>query len=151
MDLETLKEEVRARSDIVDVIGGYVTLKKAGGTYKGLCPFHQEKTPSFNVDPRKQIFHCFGCGVGGDVFKFVMDYEKADFMESLERLAGRVGIPFEFDRQQRQKGPRKDRLYEIHQKLCQVMEDCLEKDPDERFQTAARLEQVLSEFDAARA
>jgi DNA primase len=85
-------DEVRAGADIVKVVGDYVKLRKAGANYMGLCPFHQEKTPSFAVHPAKQIFHCFGCGVGGDVFKFVMMIDNLTFPEALRRLAEKVGV-----------------------------------------------------------
>jgi len=85
-------DEVRAASEIVRVVGDYVKLRKAGANMKGLCPFHQEKTPSFTVHAGKQIFHCFGCGVGGDVFKFVMLIENLTFAEALHRLAEKAGI-----------------------------------------------------------
>src|SRR5271157_3759019 len=85
-------DEVRAAADIVKVVGDYVKLRKAGANYVGLCPFHQEKTPSFAVHPAKQIFHCFGCGVGGDVFKFVMMMDTLTFPEALRRLAEKVGV-----------------------------------------------------------
>ncbi len=119
MDLDALKEEIRARADIVDVVGRHVRLQKAGGTHKGLCPFHQEKSPSFNVDPRKQAYHCFGCGAGGDVFNFVMEFEHVDFMSAMERLANQVGVPFEFDGHgDGQKGPKKDRLFSLHEQAA---------------------------------
>ena len=85
-------EEIRSSVDIVKIVGDYVQLRKAGANFKGLCPFHQEKTPSFNVHPQKQIFHCFGCGVGGDVFKFVMLIESVSFPEALKRVAEKAGI-----------------------------------------------------------
>src|SRR5271157_653399 len=85
-------DEVRAAADIVKVVGDYVKLRKAGANYMGLCPFHQEKTPSFAVHPAKQIFHCFGCGVGGDVFKFVMMIDSLSFPEALRRVAEKVGV-----------------------------------------------------------
>ena len=85
-------EDVRAAADIVKIVGDYVQLRKAGANMMGLCPFHQEKTPSFAVHPGKQIFHCFGCGVGGDVFKFIMLVDNLTFPEALERLADKVGI-----------------------------------------------------------
>jgi DNA primase len=85
-------EEVRAAADIVKLVGDYVKLRKAGANFLGLCPFHQEKTPSFAVHPTKQIFHCFGCGVGGDVFKFVMLMENLSFPEALRRVAEKVGV-----------------------------------------------------------
>src|SRR6185295_15860024 len=85
-------EQVAAANDIVEVIGSYFPLKRAGANFKALCPFHQEKTPSFHVSPQRQTFHCFGCGVGGSVFRFVMEYEHIDFPASVRKLAARVGI-----------------------------------------------------------
>lgn len=85
-------EQVRNGIDIVDVVSPFVPLKRAGKNFKGLCPFHTEKTPSFNVSPDRQIFHCFGCGEGGDVFKFLMLYEKMSFLESVRHLASRAGL-----------------------------------------------------------
>lgn len=85
-------EQVGAANDIVEVIGTYFPLKRAGSSFKALCPFHQEKTPSFHVNPQRQSFHCFGCGVGGTVFRFVMDYEHVDFPSAVRKLAARVGI-----------------------------------------------------------
>ncbi len=126
MDLETLKEEIRARADVVDVIGRVVRLQKAGGTYKGLCPFHTEKTPSFNVDPKKQSYHCFGCGAGGDVFTFVMEHEHVDFMGAMERLATQVGVPFEFDGARGAGGgPKKDRLFSLHERATAFFQERL--------------------------
>ena len=86
-------EQIAAANDIVEVIGTYFPLKRAGANFKALCPFHQEKTPSFTVSPQRQTFHCFGCGVGGSVFRFVMDYEHVDFPAAVRKLAARVGIP----------------------------------------------------------
>ena len=88
-------DQVRAAADIVKIVGDYVKLRKAGANYVGLCPFHQEKTPSFAVHPVKQIFHCFGCGVGGDVFKFVMLMDSLPFPEALRRVAEKVGVHME--------------------------------------------------------
>jgi DNA primase len=85
-------EQIAAANDIVDVIGSYFPLKRAGANFKALCPFHQEKTPSFHVSPQRQTFHCFGCGVGGSVFRFVMDYEHVDFPSAVRKLAARAGI-----------------------------------------------------------
>ncbi|HJW39150.1 MAG TPA: DNA primase [Candidatus Udaeobacter sp.] len=85
-------EQIAAANDIVEVIGSYFPLKRAGANFKALCPFHQEKTPSFMVSPGRQTFHCFGCGVGGSVFRFVMDYEHTDFPSAVRKLAVRVGI-----------------------------------------------------------
>ncbi len=89
---DELKEEVRSANDIVDVISGYVRLQKKGSSYVGLCPFHNEKTGSFHVSQNKQLYHCFGCGAGGDVFGFLMEYENYTFQEAMEQLAGRVGM-----------------------------------------------------------
>src|SRR5579885_678948 len=86
-------EQIRSASDIVDVIGSYVPLKRAGGNFVALCPFHREKSPSFNVNPHLQIFHCFGCHKGGDVFTFIKEYEALDFPEAVRRLAERARIP----------------------------------------------------------
>src|SRR5438552_1931068 len=85
-------EQIAAANDIVEVIGSYFPLKRAGANFKALCPFHQEKTPSFTVSPSRQTFHCFGCGVGGSVFRFVMDYEHTDFPSAVHKLAAQVGI-----------------------------------------------------------
>ncbi len=84
--------EVLSRNDIVDVIGSYASLKKKGANYEACCPFHHEKTPSFKVNREKQMYHCFGCGVGGNVFTFVMEYENLNFPEAVERLAERAGV-----------------------------------------------------------
>ena len=86
-------ESVRNAGDIARVVSEYVPLKPAGARLKGLCPFHQEKTPSFSVDPENQLFYCFGCQTGGDLFKFVMIYEKIGFTEAVENLARRFGVP----------------------------------------------------------
>jgi DNA primase len=85
-------EQVAAATDIVELIGGYFPLRRAGATYKALCPFHQEKSPSFTVNPHRQIFKCFGCGAGGSVFRFVMDYEHIEFGAAVRKLADKAGI-----------------------------------------------------------
>ncbi len=89
---DSIVDEVRSRSDIVSVIGSYISLQKSSSNYVGLCPFHNEKTPSFNVNPARQIFHCFGCNKGGNVFTFVMEYENVSFPEALRILAERAGV-----------------------------------------------------------
>ena len=83
---EELIEEVRSRNDIVDVISGYVRLQKKGSSYFGLCPFHNEKSPSFSVSRQKQMYYCFGCGAGGNVFTFLMEYENFSFVEAVKFL-----------------------------------------------------------------
>ena len=92
---DSIIEEIRSRADIYEVVSEFVPLKKTGKNYKGLCPFHSEKTPSFSVSPEKQIYHCFGCGVGGNVFKFLMEKEDLPFIDTVKRLAHRyqVSIP----------------------------------------------------------
>ncbi len=94
---ESKIEEIRSAASIVDVISGYVQLKKRGRNYLGLCPFHSEKTPSFTVSEEKQIFHCFGCHAGGNVYKFLMDYEKISFVEAVQELARQMGIDIEYE------------------------------------------------------
>ena len=89
---DELIEEIRSKNDIVDVISGYVRLQKKGSSYFGLCPFHNEKSPSFSVSRQKQMFYCFGCGAGGNVFTFLMEYENFSFMEALKVLAERAGV-----------------------------------------------------------
>src|ERR1700732_3800741 len=85
-------EKVKQQADIVRVVGEYVRLKKTGKDFSGLCPFHQEKTPSFTVSPIKQIFYCFGCGKGGDIFNFVMEMERCEFLDALRLVAEKCGI-----------------------------------------------------------
>ena len=87
-----LIEEIRSRSDILEVVSANLILKKSGQNYKGLCPFHSEKTPSFTVSPEKQIYHCFGCGAGGNVFKFIMEMEDLSFLDVVKKLAGKCGV-----------------------------------------------------------
>src|SRR5438309_11207626 len=86
-------ERVKQQADIVRVVGEYVRLKKTGKDFSGLCPFHQEKTPSFTVSPIKQIFYCFGCGKGGDIFNFVMEMERCEFPDAVRIVAEKCGIP----------------------------------------------------------
>ena len=117
MDLTEPKEEVRKAADIVDIIGQYVQLKKRGQNYIGLCPFHSEKSPSFTVNQNKQIYHCFGCGKGGDVFSFWMEYHNVGFPQSLEDLAGRYNITLPRDRNifaEKKKSELKEQLFKIN-------------------------------------
>ena len=109
-------EQIAAANDIVEVIGSYFPLKRAGANFKALCPFHQEKTPSFHVSPQRQTFHCFGCGVGGSVFRFVMEYEHTDFPSAVRKLAARVGIPVVEERS----GSDEDRQHEARRTLLKL-------------------------------
>jgi DNA primase len=115
---QTFIDEVRAAADIVTVISDSVSLRKAGNSYKGLCPFHGEKTPSFNVMRERGFFHCFGCGVGGDVFKFVELQEKVGFQDAVRHLAARFGIPIpemESSGEQRETAAEREALVKIHE------------------------------------
>ena len=116
-------EQLRERVDIVEVISDYVQLKKAGRLFKGLCPFHDEKTPSFMVDPAKQLYHCFGCGEGGNVFTFLRKKEGLEFREAAEKLASRVGFTLHYEGVSREAAAaegRKERLYRINQWAAEV-------------------------------
>lgn len=114
---EELVEEVRLRNDIVDVISGYVKLQKKGSSYFGLCPFHNEKSPSFSVSREKQMYYCFGCGAGGNVFTFIMEYENYSFVEALKFLAERAGIDLpemEYSKEAKEKADLKLTILEIN-------------------------------------
>lgn len=114
-------EEVRSRNDIVDVISQYVRLNRKGSTYFGLCPFHNEKTGSFSVSPNKQMYYCFGCGAGGNVFTFLMQYENFTFGEAMEALAERSGVELpkqEFSAEQRREADKRARLLEINKEAA---------------------------------
>lgn len=118
---EEIIEEVRQRNDIVDVISSYVKLKKTGSNYMGLCPFHSEKSPSFSVSGNKQMYHCFGCGVGGNVFTFVMEYENFTFVEALKFLADRCGVQLpqtEASPEARRQADIRNRLLEINKEAA---------------------------------
>jgi DNA primase len=114
-------DEIRERVDIVDLVGSYLTLKRAGTAYKAVCPFHKEKTPSFTVNPQRQIYHCFGCGAGGDVFKFVMQYENVEFMEAVRMLAQRAGVALQFDQQDKAEEGLKEQLYRVHEEATPLL------------------------------
>ena len=115
-------EQVAAANDIVDVVGSYFPLKRAGASFKAICPFHQEKTPSFHVSPQRQTFHCFGCGAGGSVFRFVMDYEHVDFPAAVRKLAARAGIPVIEERG----GPDEDRQHQTRRTLLKLHAEAAE-------------------------
>ncbi len=124
-------EQVRDASDIVDIIGGYIPLKRNGANFTALCPFHKERTPSFNVNPHKQIFYCFGCHKGGDVFTFVKEYENIGFTDAVRRLAERAHISLETDKNPGAQQARhiKDTLLQIHEQITQRWQATLANDP----------------------
>ena len=114
---EEVIEEVRTRNDIVDIVSQYVNLKKKGANYFGLCPFHNEKSPSFSVSPSKQMYYCFGCGAGGNVISFVMEYENYTFVEAVKMLADRAGIALpemEYSKEAKAQASLKNTLLEIN-------------------------------------
>lgn len=118
---EEVVEQVRERNDIVDVIGGYVQLKKKGSSYFGLCPFHNEKSPSFSVSATKQIYYCFGCGKGGNVISFIMEYENFGFVDALKLLAERASVQLpeaEYSEEAKKKADEKNILLEIQKKAA---------------------------------
>ena len=124
-------EEVRSRNDIVDVISQYVHLTKKGSTYFGLCPFHNEKTGSFSVSPNKQMYYCFGCGAGGNVFTFLMQYENFTFGEAMDELAERAGVALpkqEFTAEQRKQADKRQRLLEINKEAAKYFYTLLRND-----------------------
>ncbi len=123
-------EQIRAASDIVEVIGSYLPLKRAGANFVTLCPFHREKSPSFNVNPQRQIFHCFGCHQGGDVFSFIEQYENLTFVEAVRRLAERSKIALDYDREpgHREGLHLKETLWQIHEQITQRWQNALATD-----------------------
>ncbi len=125
---DDIVNEIRYASDIVEVISERVDLKRTGKNYKGLCPFHSEKTPSFSVDPEKQFYHCFGCGASGDVFSFIMKMEKIGFMEAVKLLADRAGISLPSAKrspQQEKKAKERKELYDINKEASTYYHDLL--------------------------
>ncbi|RME68659.1 MAG: DNA primase [Nitrospirae bacterium] len=127
MELSEFVEELKTKVDIVDVVSEYVELKRAGSQFKALCPFHPEKTPSFFVNPQRQFFHCFGCGVGGDVISFVMKYEGLEFMEALEVLSKKAGLSMEGLRASKGAKGLKERVLEINAIAMRFFRDALKK------------------------
>ena len=118
---EELIEEIRMKNDIVEVISGYVRMQKKGSSYFGLCPFHNEKSPSFSVSPGKQMYYCFGCGAGGNVITFLMEYENATFQEAVKMLADRAGVSLpevEYSEEMRRKEGRRARLLEVNKEAA---------------------------------
>ncbi|MBS4032985.1 MAG: DNA primase [Ignavibacterium sp.] len=128
---ESKIEEIRNAANIVDIISEYVPLRKRGKNYIGLCPFHSEKTPSFTVSDDKQIFHCFGCHAGGNVFKFIMDYKKISFIESIQELAEQLGVTLEYDEGvSAEKQSEQEELYDINTEAARYFSNNLLNDPE---------------------
>lgn len=128
---EDFVEEVRGRNDIVDIISSYVNLKRGGSNYVGLCPFHNEKTPSFSVSPGKQMYYCFGCGAGGNVFTFLMEYENLTFVEALEQLAERAGMELPAkgnSSEDRKRRDLRDAILEVNKLAANYYFACLKSD-----------------------
>ena len=118
---DEIVEEIRMKNDIVDVISGYVKIQKKGSSYFGLCPFHNEKSPSFSVSPGKQMYYCFGCGAGGNVFTFIMEYENFSFQEAIKFLAQRAGVSLpeaEYSEEMRKKESKRARLLEVNKEAA---------------------------------
>ena len=122
---DDLIDSIRSQADIVDVVSDYVTLRKAGRNYLGLCPFHNEKTPSFSVNPERQIFHCFGCGKGGNVFTFLMEHENVAFVESVRHIASRLNITIPDTYRNREAGSEAESLSRVTQFAAQFFHDRL--------------------------
>ena len=122
-------DDVLARTDIVDIIDSHVSLRKGGKNYLGLCPFHDEKTPSFSVSPDKQFYHCFGCGANGTAISFLMDYNHMDFLDAIEELANKAGLEVP-----REGGPAPSNdglteLYELMELIVKYYRDQLREHP----------------------
>ena len=119
---EHIIEQVREANDVVEVVSDYVQLKRSGRNFFGRCPFHNEKTPSFSVSPDKQIYHCFGCGAGGNVINFIMEHERLDFLSSVKLLADRANIHIETDPGEPRKKDDRASIYNMHEIACRVFE-----------------------------
>ncbi|MCX5679335.1 MAG: DNA primase [Candidatus Omnitrophica bacterium] len=135
---ERIIEEIQAKSDIVEVLSRYIILKKLGRNYKTTCPFHNEKTPSFVVSPDKQIFHCFGCGAGGNVFSFVMKYENMQFPEAVELLAEKAGVKLPKTSRAGIDDSFADKLYGVNDLACRFFQDSLDGKPATKDYLASR-------------
>lgn len=150
---EEIIEEVRMHSDVVEVIGGYVQLKRRGNNYVGLCPFHNEKTPSFSVSASKQMFYCFGCGAGGNVFTFLTKYENLNFAEAVELLADRAGLRLpqqEMTAEQKEKSDKKGRILEAYKETAEYYYRLLRSPRGERayryFRERGLSDEILQKF-----
>lgn len=150
---DELIEEVRSKNDIVDVISGYVRIQKKGSSYFGLCPFHNEKSPSFSVSPGRQMYYCFGCGAGGNVFTFLMAYENCSFPEAIKQLADRAGVPLpeaEYSEEVKKRESKRARLLEINKEAARYFYYLL-RDPrgeaGRRYLTGRQLsEETMKKF-----
>lgn len=136
--LQDIKEEVRARTDIVDIVGQYTTLKKTGKNFSGLCPFHNDKKPSFNVSPQFQSYTCWSCGEKGDIFTIIQKKENLDFIEALEYLAKRVGIPFERKAADPQKASEREQALELNRLAVGFFKDNLTRSAEGKEYLAKR-------------
>lgn len=150
---DTVKEDIRARADIASIVGRYVNLKPQGQTLKGLCPFHKEKTPSFNVNPARGFYHCFGCGKGGDVFSFLQEIEGVDFPEALRMLAQETGVRLETRHKETENAGNpekvsKTELIDIHQIASQFYYSQIKAFPQtvEYFKSRGLRAEIVKEF-----
>src|ERR1700685_3747721 len=147
-------DRVKQQADIVRVVGEYVRLKKSGMNFSGLCPFHSEKTPSFSVSPTKQFYYCFGCGVGGDVFKFVMEMDKITFPESVRAVAEKCGIAIPRARErtpeERKENQQRTSLVELHSEAAAFFVQQLNTTPEGRAAKAYLLDRGLDSDAMAR-
>lgn len=146
IDFKKTIEDIKNKVDIVDVISGYVQLKKRGKNFIGLCPFHSEKTPSFTVSQEKNIFHCFGCAEGGNVFDFIMKTENIEFIEALKILGDKAGIPIELKGYSEKNKGAKQQLYLINQAACKFFEDNLDQRIVSYFENRGIDKESISKF-----
>ncbi|MBI5124015.1 MAG: DNA primase, partial [Candidatus Omnitrophica bacterium] len=145
---ENIIDQIQGRSDIVEIISRYIPLQKAGRNYRAPCPFHHEKTPSFIVSPDKQIYHCFGCGAGGNVFSFVMKYENLGFPEVIEMLAEKAGVSLPRYTQKKESTSQAAELYKINELAILFFQDVLKGSPAARDYLISRGigEEVVKKF-----
>lgn len=133
---ENLIDEIKTNNDIVDIISQYVILKRSGRNFLGLCPFHKEKSPSFSVSPDKQIFHCFGCGIGGDVITFISKIDNIGYREAIEVLAEKAGIalPTISSSQDAKREELKQKVYKINEIVAEFYHENLYKQSSKQAQ-----------------
>src|SRR5687768_594806 len=136
-DRVALTQRIKEANDIVDVVGSYISLRPAGPTFKGLCPFHDDNRPSFDVDPRRQRYKCWSCGKSGDVFTFIMEMDKVSFPEAQELLARRAGIPLEKLKSSPQ-NPTRARMLDVMRWAAAQFQHCLLEDFESTGAAAAR-------------